>query len=98
MILGTVGASLRRSAQYEVISVSSIVSEAGELVDIAPDAVLFDLEVTHLETAFSWLTYFPDLLLVGISPDNNLVRMWSGKQLRELSTNDLSQIISEQLR
>lgn len=95
MILGTIGASLRRLPQYEVISLPAKISD---LKDVVADAVLFDLEATHLETAFSWLTYHPDLLIIGISPDTNIVRMWSGKQLRELSTNELSQIIKEQLR
>jgi hypothetical protein len=32
-------------------------------------------------------------LLIGISPDINLVKIWSGRQVRELSTQDLFELI-----
>ena len=62
---------------------------------MAPDVVVFDLEATRPEAAFSLLERCPSLKLIGISPDSNLVRIWSGKQLRELSTQDLLDVINE---
>ncbi len=97
VILGTVGASLRCFPQYEVTTLSSTVLEAKELKEMAPDAILFDLEATHPEIAFSWLEDCPSLLLIGISRETNLVRVWSGKQLQELSTQGLLNVINQQL-
>jgi hypothetical protein len=70
-------------------------SQQSELEATAPDVVVFDLEATRPEVAFSMLESRPGLKLIGISPDNNLVRIWSGKQLRELSTQALLDVINE---
>jgi len=93
VIVGTVGASLRRSNQYKVVPI--LPSQQSELEAMAPDVVVFDLESARPEVAFSMLESHPGLKLVGISPDSNLVRIWSGKQLRELSTKDLLDAINE---
>jgi hypothetical protein len=93
VIVGTVGASLRRSPQYKVVPM--LPSQQSELEATAPDVVVFDLEATRPEAAFSMLESRPGLKLIGISPDNNLVRIWSGKQLRELSTQALLDVINE---
>ncbi len=95
IILGTVGASLHRSSQFEVITLSS--SQPTDLTKVDPDAVLFDLEADRPEAAFSLLESCPRILFVGISPDKNLVKMWSGQQLCELSTPDLMKAIHQQL-
>jgi hypothetical protein len=94
IILGTVGASLRRSLQYEVITMPP--ADPGDLNSLAPDVVLFDLEAARPGYAFALLESQPGLLLIGISPDKNLVKMWSGQQLRELSTTDLMKAIEQQ--
>jgi len=93
VIVGTVGASLRRLPQYEVVSLPA--AQQNELELTAPDVVVFDLDGGRPEAAFSMLESHPGLKLVGISPDSNLVRIWSGKQLRELSTKDLLDAINE---
>ena len=93
VIVGTVGASLRRSHQYKVVPLLS--SQQSELEATAPDVVVFDLEADRPEAVFSLLENRPGLKLIGISPDSNLVRIWSGKQLRELSTQDLLDVINE---
>jgi len=91
IIVGTVGASLKRSPQYEVIPL--LPARQSELGALAPDVVVFDLEDARPNEAFSLLESLPGLMLVGLSPDTNLVKVWSGRQLRELSTNDLLGII-----
>jgi hypothetical protein len=93
VIVGTVGASLRRSQQYNVVPI--LPSQQSELETTAPDVVVFDLEAARPEAAFSMLESRPGLKLIGISPDSNMVRIWSGKQLRELSTQDLLDVINE---
>jgi hypothetical protein len=94
IILGTVGASLHRSLQYDVITMPP--SKPEDLNSLAPDIVLFDLEGSRPETAFRMLESCPSLTLVGISPDNNIVKVWSSRQLRELSTQDLMGVIDGQ--
>jgi len=96
VVVGTVGASLRLSPDYEVISL--LPAQQKELETIAPNVVLFDLEATRPEVVFSLLETCPGMMLIGISPDNNLVKVWSGRQLQELSTQDLLTLIDGQER
>jgi len=95
VIIGTVGTSLRRSPQYEVIPFSPV--QQNELEALAPDVVLFDLEAAQNEAVFSLLARHPALLLIGLCPDTNLVKMWAGRQMVELTTKGLVEAISKQL-
>lgn len=97
VILGTLGASLRRVPRYEVSALSAPWPETVELEALAPDVILFDVEADRPEAAFSLLQKHPTLLVIGVSPDSNLVKIWSGRQLRELSTQGLLDVIDEQL-
>ncbi len=94
VILGTVGASLRRRTKLEVTAITQPVRD-GELDAMKPDVILFDLEAPRPEAAFSLLERRPGLLVIGVSPDTNVVKMWSGRQLRELSMTDLLKAIDE---
>ncbi len=94
IIVSTVGASLQRSPQYEVVTLSP--AQQSKLETMAPDVVLFDLEGARPEAAFKLLENHPGLMLLGISPDTNLVKVWSGCQLHELSIHDLKGIIDSQ--
>ena len=93
IILGSVGASLQRAPGFEVIWLSAPQPGPAELQALGPDVILFDVENGHPGPAFAVLETLPDLLLLGISPDGNLVRLWSGRQYRELSTTDLTALI-----
>ena len=94
VILGTLGMRLRRLPQYEVISLLTLV-EPQELNSLAPVIIIFDLEITRPETFFPLLESYPGLLLIGISSDTNMVKTWSGRQLHDLSTQDLMEVINE---
>ena len=96
VILGAIGASLRRCSQFEVTTMASPLQKMQGLNAVNPDILLFDLETTHTEAVFSKLKTNPGLLLVGISPDINLVKIWSGRQVRELSTQDLLELIKRE--
>lgn len=93
LILGSVRASLQRCSQFEVTTLDPPLPESLKLDAATPDILLFDLDTTHAEAVFSLLETNPRLLLIGISPDINLVKIWSGRQLRELSTQDLVELI-----
>lgn len=94
VILGSIGASLQRSDQFEVRKLAPPLDEALKRNTDKPDIILFDLETPHKEAVFSCLESNPGLLLVGISPDINLVQVWSGREFRELSTQSLLELIN----
>jgi len=98
LILGSIGASLRRLSQFEVTAFAPPMQEMQDLHSLTPDIILFDLETTHSEPVFSMLKTHPRLLLVGISPDINLVKIWSGRQVRELSTQSLFELIKSEVK
>ena len=97
VIVGTLGASLRRFPRYEVNTLSPPWPETVELETMEPDVIVFDVEADRPEAAFFLLEKHPTLMVIGVSPDNNLVRIWSGQQLCELSTQALVEVIDEQL-
>ena len=98
VILGAIGASLRRLSQFEVNYAGPLLQEVQELDAVKPDILLFDLETTHTEPVFSLLENNPTLLLIGISPDINLVNVWSSRELRELSMQGLFEVIKSAIK
>ena len=97
VILGTIGASLKHYPDLEIIPISQGLPDAPALRDLAPNVILYDIRANQPELAL--LLSQPDLglLLIGIDPDSNQVLVWSGRQIRELSTNDLVAVIDESL-
>ncbi len=96
LILGALGESLQRGGRYDLTRLA--LPDGIRTLDAgAADAILFDLESTRVETVLSLQESDSRLLLVGISPDANLVRMWVGRRLRELSMQGLMNEIQEQL-
>jgi hypothetical protein len=98
VILGSIGVCLQRCPQFEVTTVASPLKELQDLDNVNPDILLFDLETIHTEAVFSALKTNPSLLLIGISPDVNLVKIWSGRQLRDLSIKGLLEVIKSELK
>lgn len=94
VILGSIGASLQRSGQFEVTKLVPSLDESLKLKTEKPEILLFDLESPHTEAVFSYLESNPGLLLIGLSPDINLVQVWSGLEFRELSTQSLLELIN----
>lgn len=94
LILGSIGDSLRRCPQFEVMTLLPPLEEMQKLDSLKPDILLFDLETTRPEAVFSLLEGHANLQLIGISPDVNLVKVWSIRELREVSMQDLFQVIN----
>jgi hypothetical protein len=90
VILGCIGASLAGRSEFDVIRLAQPSPDGSEFETVDPDVILFDVENGHPGPAFSLLETRPDLLLLGVSPDGNVVRQWSGRQYRELSTDELT--------
>lgn len=97
VILGAIGARLRRCPDFDVTALVPRPGQAQEVRDLKPEAVLFDLEATSGEHLLSLLETSPDVVLVGISPGVNLAKVWSRRRLRGLSTQGLIDVISNQL-
>ena len=97
LILGTLGTSLRGSSQFEVTTLIPPLPKGRALEALKPDVILFDLEAGHPKAIFPLLESIPKLLIIGISSDNNMVKMWAGRQLHELSTQGLLQTIDQHL-
>ena len=96
LILGALGESLQRGGQYDLTRMA-LPDGVRDLDAGSADAILFDLESTRVETFLSLQEGDSQLLLVGISADANLVRMWVGRQLRELSMQGLMNEIQDRL-
>lgn len=96
LILGAIGECLLHSDQFE-LTYLALPGDVGELETMKPDAILFDLEAPHMESVFTLTESCFKLLLVGISPDTNIVKVWVGRQLRELSMQGLLAVIKDQL-
>lgn len=97
VILGSIGACLKRCSQFEVTTPVPPLQKVQEIEALKPDILLFDLETIHTEPVFSALKTNPSLLLIGISPDINLVKIWSGRQFRDLSIQGLFDVIKSEL-
>ncbi len=91
VIMGALRASLLRSGRYEVISLPQ--SEQDKLAALKPDVVLFDRDAGGPEAVFSLLDSRDDLLLIGVRPNSSVAMVWSGRPVREISTQDLINLI-----
>ena len=94
VILGSIGAGLRRSERLEVTACESQLGDPRQLEKLQPDIILFDSEATRAEALFPLLESHTAVLLIGVSPDVNLVKVWTGRQLREMSMVELTEIIT----
>jgi hypothetical protein len=94
VILGAVAASLRRTSQFEVMTLASLPQLESKLNPLSPDILIFDLKNPHTGVLFSLLEAHPTLQLIGISPDVNLVKIWSGREMRDISTQGLLELIT----
>ena len=98
VILGSIKACLERCSHFEVRTIVPPLQEVQELEALKPDILFFDLETIHTELVFSALKTNPSLLLIGISSDINLVKIWSGRQFRDLSIQRLFDVIKSELK
>ena len=98
VILGSIKACLQRCPQFEVTTVAPPLQEVQELEALKPDILFFDLETIQTEPVFSALKTNPSLLLIGISSGINLVKIWSGRQFRDLSIQGLFDVMKSELK
>lgn len=95
LVVEGVGASLRRAGGFDVLRVDPPLPGPSGLEDLAPDVVLFDVEGQHPDPVLALLESLPDLLVVGLSPDGNVARLWSGRRYHDLTTGDLAALLDD---
>ena len=93
LVLGGISASLQGESQFEVVRISHSLPDTSGVEALAPDVIVFDSEIPGSAAAFSALESHPDLIILGVSPDHNIVRLWSSREYSELSTKDLKSLI-----
>ena len=93
VILGTVGASLDCYPDLEIVALSPPLPDVEALEALAPDVILFDIDLGQPEPIFFLLKDHPNLLLVGINPENEQVKLWSSAEGEVLTAEDLLQLI-----
>ena len=96
VILGSIGAGLRRSSGFEVATIAAPLEDPHAVDAATPDIVLFDLESPHTEPPFFLLNTHPALVLIGVSPGTNVVRVWNSQQLQEMSLQGLVELIKRE--
>jgi hypothetical protein len=93
LLLSLVAASLAHYPDLQVVQASTW-EKAGQWLDKGePDVLIFDLVDGCENHILPLLLNHPDLLLIGVSPESNRVMLWSGRQLRQASIQDLVQVI-----
>ena len=97
VILGAVGISLERYSQFEVTKLALPLKETEKLAAAKIDIIVFDMQTTNPEAVLSLLEINPTIQLIGISPDINLVKVWSIRELREVSMQGLIELIKNEL-
>jgi hypothetical protein len=93
LILETIGISLMAYPQFEVTKLVPSLQETQKIDVAKADIILFDLETTSPEAVLPLLETNPSLQLIGVSPGINLVKVWSIRELREVSMQDLLKVI-----
>jgi hypothetical protein len=93
IILGSIGATLQRSSGFDITTLTTPLPDEKALDMLKPDIVLFDLDTSTTEPVFDLLKTNSELLLIGISPGVNIVRVWNSHQLREMSMQDLFKLL-----
>ena len=95
VLLGTLGASLRRFSHLDIVSLATPPQGSEPLVALAPDVILFDVGAAFPQAAFALLQTCPGLRLIGLDPDRNRAVIWSARQLNEPSLGELVQVIDD---
>jgi hypothetical protein len=77
----------------EIVALSPPLPDVEALEALSPDVILFDVDLGQPEPIFTLLRDHPGLLLVGINPENEQVKLWSSAEGEVLTAEDLLQLI-----
>ena len=100
VVLSGISASIDLDPDCEVIGYS-MTADLQDLYVLHPNVVIFDLDavqpdfIYRLAQDIPRLPGQPPLLLIGIDPETNRAVVWSGWEAKELSSQDLAQVIHQ---
>jgi len=95
VLLDTVAAGLRRFPGIAIIPLPAPPLGTEPLAALRPNVILFDVGADFPQCAFFLLQRRPDLRLIGLDADRNRAVVWSGRQLNELSLDDLARLLGD---
>jgi hypothetical protein len=95
VIIGSIGARLRRCSQFDVTTLTPPLHKTQAFDVPKPDIVLFDLEAHHTEDVLFLLKTNPSILMIGINPGDNVVRVWRSQQMQDISLLGLMELINQ---
>mgnify|MGYP001275694684 CR=1 FL=1 len=94
IILGALKSSLERCPELEVISLSAPLPGANSLAALMPDVILFDIGSARPDPPFILLRDSPNVLLVGVNPEQADLLLWSGNHAWAITASDLIRVIA----
>jgi DNA-binding NarL/FixJ family response regulator len=95
LVLAGVRSSLEAEAAINVVTLEPMHDVDQALRELEPDIIIFDTGSVHFQLFGTLIHEHTQLLLIGIDPDDNQVRVWMGQQLDGLSVNELTGIINK---
>ena len=94
LIISSIAARLSQRPQFQLRQINGLMPEILDQPDGTPtDALLFDLEVTKPDFAGRILQQHPTMILIGVDLVGNRMLIFSGKQSRFLTEDDLAQVL-----
>ncbi len=94
ILLSTVGKSLMRFPNLDVIQLPPPLPDTQELGKLAPDVIIFDVQASIPDPGFALLRTLPNLILISVDSGSDRISLWSGQQLRICSIQELVRLIS----
>jgi hypothetical protein len=94
LVMSTLAAALRQKSQFHLrqMDVSEIDIPDGPDV-VVPDAIVFDMVTAPPDFAVRCLREHPGILLIGVGLGDNRMLVFSGKQSRFLTVDDLARVL-----
>lgn len=95
LVVEGIGAGLGNTTELDVVRLPRALPGDSDFKTLAPEVIVFDIDTPGYTAVFSALEDNPDLVLLGVSADTNVVRVWSGRRYEELSVSDLATLIGD---
>jgi len=93
LVLAGMRTSLEASPAFEVIALQAAHAAEPDLLSLRPDVIIFDTRSVQPQFHYNLIQQRSGLQLIGIDPDRDQVVVWSGQKLRELTVQDLVEVI-----
>ncbi len=93
LLLALVAESLDQSLDLQVARAATWGEASRALTEHTPDVLVFDLSQNHESHILPLLIKRPNLLLIGLDPENNQAVLLSGQEVRSLTLTHLKQLV-----